>query len=143
MPFVFDTNVAIPAIRSRRERASFNSFIHARRGQVWLHAAVWLELQAGARRDEERRALDSFVEPFIDTQRVLAPSHEAWRQAGRVLARLADERGVDIGRSSIHHDAMIAASASERDFTVVTNNLADFELIAPYVSKLTFSPPYP
>lgn len=143
MPFVFDTNVAISAIRNRHERSSFNSFIRARRGQVWLHAAVWLELQAGARRDEERDALDSFVEPFVDTRRVLVPSQDAWRQAGRVLARLAEGRGVDVRRSSIHHDALIAASAREREFTIVTNNLADFELIARYVSRLAFSPPYP
>jgi predicted nucleic acid-binding protein len=50
---------------------------------------------------------------------------------------------VDVRRSSIHHDAIIAASARERDFTIVTNNLTDFELIAPYLGKLTFAHPYP
>jgi tRNA(fMet)-specific endonuclease VapC len=143
MLFVFDTNVAIQAARNRDEKGRFNSFIRARRAQVWLHATVWLELQVGARRDDERDALDSFVEPFVDTRRVLVPSHDAWRQAGRVLARLADEHGVDVRRSSMHHDAIIAASARERGFTIVTNNLADFELIAPYLGKLTFAPPYP
>jgi predicted nucleic acid-binding protein len=143
MLFVFDTNVAIQAARNRDEKGRFNSFIRARRAQVWLHATVWLELQVGARRDDERDALDRFVEPFVDTQRVLVPSDDAWRQAGRVLARLADEHGVDIRRSSIRHDAIIAASVRERDFTIVTNNLADFELIAPYLSKLSFVPPYP
>jgi predicted nucleic acid-binding protein len=143
MLFVFDTNVAIQAARNRDEKGRFNSFIRARRAQVWLHATVWLELQVGARRDDERDALDSFVEPFVDTQRVLVPSQDAWRQAGRVLARLADEHGVDVRRSSIHHDAIIAASARERDFTIVTNNLTDFELIAPYLGKLTFAHPYP
>jgi predicted nucleic acid-binding protein len=143
MPFVFDTNVAIEAARNRDEQGRFTSFIRAKRSQVWLHATVWLELQVGARRDDERDALDSFVEPFVDTERVLVPSHDAWRQAGRVLARLAGEHGVDVRRSSIHHDAIIAASARERDFTIVTNNLSDFELIAPYLSKLTFAPPYP
>jgi predicted nucleic acid-binding protein len=143
MLFVFDTNVAIQAARNRDERGGFHSFIRARRAQVWLHATVWLELQVGARRNDERDALDSFVKPFVDTQRVLVPSHDAWRQAGRVLARLAGEHGVDIRRSSIHHDAIIAASARERDFTIVTNNLADFELIAPYFGKLSFAAPYP
>lgn len=143
MPFVFDTNVAIQAARNREEKDRFNSFIRSRRGQVWLHATVWLELQIGARRDEERDALDSFVEPFVEAQRVLVPSQEAWHHAGRVLARLAEEHGVDVRRSSIHHDSLIAASSRERDFTVVTNNVADFELIVPYLSKLTFSRPYP
>jgi len=50
---------------------------------------------------------------------------------------------VDVRRSSVHHDAIIAASTRERDFTMVTNNLADFQLIAPYLSKLTFVAPYP
>lgn len=143
MPFVFDTNVAIDAARDRDERARFNSFVRARRGQVWLHATVWLELQVGARRQDERGALATFVEPFVDTRRVLVPSQDAWHHAGRVLAQLADEHGIDVRRSSIHHDAMIAASSREREFTVVTNNLADFQLIAPYLSKLAVVAPFP
>lgn len=143
MPFVFDTNVAIHAARDRDEQARFNSFVRARRGQVWLHATVWLELQVGARRQEERDALARFVEPFVDTRRVLVPSQDAWHHAGRVLAQLADEHGVDVRRSSIHHDAIIAASSREHEFTVVTNNLADFRLIAPYLRKLTVVAPYP
>jgi predicted nucleic acid-binding protein len=143
MPFVFDTNVAIQAARSREENGRFNAFIRARRGQVWLHATVWLELQVGARSEDERQALDTFVEPFVDTQRVLTPSSDAWRHAGRVLASLAEEHGVDVRRSSIHHDAIIAASTREHDFTIVTNNRGDLELISPYLSKLSFAPPYP
>lgn len=143
MPFVFDTNVAVAAARDPGARARFVSFIRARRGRVWLHAAVWLELQVGARREEERAALDGFVEPFVDTGRVLVPSQEAWRRAGRALARLADEHGVDVRRSSIHHDAIIAASTRERDFTLVTSNLADFERLARYLGKLAFVAPYP
>jgi predicted nucleic acid-binding protein len=143
MPFVFDTNVAIAAARDRDERARFDSFIRAKRGQVWLHATVWLELQVGARHEKERAALDSFVEPFVDTDRVLVPSQDAWHQAGRVLSRLADEHGVDVRRSSIHHDAIIAASTRESGFTVLTYNLADFQLIAPYLSRLMFAAPFP
>jgi predicted nucleic acid-binding protein len=143
MPFVFDTNVAVDAARDREERARFKAFIRERRGQVWLHAAVWLELQVGARTEEERAALQSFVEPFVDTGRVLVPSQDAWHQAGRVLARLAGERGVDVRRSSVDHDAIIAASSRESGFTLVTRNLADFQSIAPYLSKLTFVAPYP
>ncbi len=143
MPFVFDTNVAIDAARDLEKRARFNSFIRARRGQVWLHATIWLELQVGARQEQEQAALDSFVEPFVDTSRVLVPSQDAWCQAGRVLARLADTHGIDVRRSSIHHDAIIAASAREDGFTIITSNLADFELIAPYCSKLAFVAPYP
>jgi predicted nucleic acid-binding protein len=60
-----------------------------------------------------------------------------------VLARLAADHGVDVRRSSIHHDALIAASAREAGFTVVTKNLSDFEIIARYLSKLSFAPPYP
>ena len=143
MPFVFDTNVAIQALRSRGEKDRFKSFIRSRRGQVWLHATVWLELQVGTRRDDEQEALDSFVEPFVDAHRVLVPSQDAWRQAGRVLARLADQHGMDVRGSSIHYDCVIAASSRERDFTVVTNNMADFESIAQYLSKLAFARPYP
>jgi predicted nucleic acid-binding protein len=143
MPFVFDTNIVVQAIRNRKDKDRFNSFLRGNRSQVWLHATVWLELQVGARRPDEREALDSFVEPFVETGRVLVPSADAWRHAGRVLARLADEHGLDVRRSSIHHDALIAASCRERAFTVVTNNIADFEVIAAYLSKLTFTRPYP
>jgi predicted nucleic acid-binding protein len=46
-------------------------------------------------------------------------------------------------KPSIRHDALIAASSRERSFMIITNNVADFELIAPYVSKPTFARPYP
>jgi predicted nucleic acid-binding protein len=143
MPFIFDTNVAIQAIRSQKEKDRFIGFIRSRRGQVWLHAAVWLELQVGARRADEREALDRFVEPFVETQRVLVPSQPAWHHAGRVLARLADEHGLDVRRSSIHYDSLIAASSREREFTIVTNNVTDFQLIAPYLGNLRFVRPFP
>lgn len=143
MPFVFDTNVAIAAMRGRAEQDLFNSFLRRRRGQVWLHASVWLELQAGARQVEEREALGSFIEPFLEADRVLVPSQSSWQQAGRVLSRLGDEHGVDVRRSSIHHDAIIAASARDTGFTLVTKNLSDFQLMSPYLSQLVFAPPYP
>lgn len=142
MPFVFDTNVIIDAIRSRGARDRFSAFLRGNRGQVWLHAAVWFELQIGARRRDEQQALDSFVEPFVETGRVLVPSADAWRQAGRILAHLAGDHGVDVRRSSIQHDALIAASCRERAFTIVTNNQTDFALIARYLSKLSFVLPY-
>jgi hypothetical protein len=75
----------------------------------------------------------------VETQRVLTPSSDAWRHAGRVLARLAEEHGVDVRRSSIHHDVIIAASTRENDFTIVTNNRADFELMSPYLRRLSFA----
>lgn len=143
MAYVFDTNVAISAFRDREGRDRFNAFIRANRAQVLLHATVWLELQVGARSREEIEALQSFVAPFQDSGRVVTPSAGAWEQAGRVLAQLADEHGVDVRRSSIHHDALIAASARERDLTVVTNNLSDFNLIAPYLRRLSYTAPYP
>jgi predicted nucleic acid-binding protein len=143
MPFVFDTNVAVGAARDRRERAQFDAFIRARRGQVWLHATVWLELEVGARTAEERVALEAFTEPFVDAGRVLVPTQAAWQQAGRVLAGLAVERGINVRRSSVHHDAVIAASTRESGFTLVTRNLADFRAIARYLSKLSFQAPYP
>lgn len=143
MPFVFDTNVVIGAARDRDERWRFNAFLRGRPGQVWLHATVWLELEVGARQEEERAALDAFVKPFVAAKRILVPSQDAWRLAGRVLARLADRHGVDVRRSAIHHDALIAASSRERGFTVVTRNLADFRLLAPHLGKLTFVAPYP
>lgn len=110
---------------------------------MWLHASHWLELQAGARQMEEREALGSFVEPFLEVERVMVPSQSSWQHAGRVLSHLGDEHGVDVRRSSIHHDAIIAASARESGFTVVTKNLSDFQLISPYLSQLMFAAPYP
>lgn len=143
MPFVFDTNVALDAMRGRAGQDSFNAFVRRRRGQVWLHAGVWLELQAGARQSEEQVALWSFVEPFLEVKRVMVPSQSSWQHAGRVLGHLAGEQGVDVRRSSIHHDALIAASARESGFTVVTRNLSEFELMSPYLSQLKFVAPYP
>jgi predicted nucleic acid-binding protein len=140
--YTFDTNVAIAAIRTRAERDRFNGFIRARRGQVLLHAVVWLELQLGARRREEQEALDDFVAPFVEAGRTQVPSLDAWRHAGRVLARLA-ARGEDVSRSSIHHDAILAASVREARMTLVTRNTADLARIGRHLTSLQYVAPYP
>ncbi|MDQ3427560.1 MAG: type II toxin-antitoxin system VapC family toxin [Gemmatimonadota bacterium] len=142
MPYTFDTNVAIHALRDLSERDRFQGFLRGRRGQVVLHATVWLELQVGARSAREQTALDDFVRPFVERHRLLLPSGVARQQAGRVLARLARE-GSDTRRSSIHYDAIIAASAREARVTLVTWNIADFDRIVPHLGKFAYASPYP
>lgn len=144
-PHVLDTNLYIRATRDAAWARELEAFSTAFAPALHLHSAVAMELLAGARSPALRRRTETaFIHPFERRRRVLTPGHPAWKRAGGILADLLAAGRLSregLSRSFVN-DCVIAASAQEHGFVLVTENTRDFELIAA-VSPFDFVAPWP
>ena len=143
--FVLDTSLYIRATRSELGNDELAAFSSSHAPFLYMHSVVAGELLAGAVRPGlEERTQARFIAPFEATGRLVAPSHEAWKRAGRAIAELIRTRRLSpegVARSFMN-DCLIAASARESGFTLVTENTRDFQMIAT-VLPIGFEPPWP
>ena len=88
-----------------------------------------------------RRAL---IEPFQSRRRLLAPAWSTWALVARIDQDLRRRPGyrTRLEQRSFFHDMLIAASAREIGAAVITENVADFAVIARHVD-IAFVPPFP
>ena len=143
--YVVDTNLYIEATRSDEAADDLNAFHGRFLPHIHLHSVVAQELLAGAVRPElERRVREKFVRPFEEEGRVLTPTHRSWTRAGEIMARLVRAKKLSPGgfKPSLVNDCLIAASAREFGFIVVTRNEQDFALIGS-VERVKVLPPWP
>lgn len=143
--YVLDTSLYVRATRSDAANEELQAFSSAYAPFLYLHSVVAAELLAGAVHPElEERTQSQLIAPFEATGRVITASHEAWKRAGRTIAQLVRARKLSPGgvARSFMNDCLIAASARENGFTVVTENARDFEMINS-VLPLSFVPPWP
>lgn len=113
---------------------------------LFQHSTVAQEILAGARHEAGYREYhDAWVAPFEDLGRVITPSHGSWTRAALIMARLVERGRMSAGRfsRSFLNDCLIAASAREHGFIVVTRNTRDFALIRGVERRLEFVPPWP
>lgn len=144
--FVIDTNLYIEAITSDDGNAALAVFQRRFAPFLYQHSTVAQEILAGARGQKGYDAYHAdWVAPFEDLGRVITPGHAAWLRAARNLVKL-----VELGRRSrggfnrsILNDCLIAASAREHGFTVVTRDVADFALIQQVDGGFDVAPPWP
>lgn len=144
--YVLDTNVYIRATLDEEWAQALEAFTLTSAPWLWLHSVVALELLAGAANPAlERRTRESFILPFERRKRVITPSHGAYTRAGAALAQLVRERRVTPGpgvTKSLVNDCLIAASARDQGFTLVTGNEKDFRLVR-RILPLEFVRPWP
>lgn len=142
---VVDTNLYIEASRSDEAADALRAF-HARYlPYIYLHSVVAQELLAGAVTPALQRDTEAgYLEPFEAVGRVITPTHRTWKRAGVILSRLIREKRVspDGIRRSFVNDCLLAASAREHGFVLVSRNTADFDLIRA-VEPMTVVPPWP
>jgi len=142
--FLLDTNVYIEAFTRGPDHAGFRAFHAAALPQLILSAVVVHELRVGARSVPQRRHLDELVEVFRTRRRLHVPSLATWQLAASVDQ---DLRGIgryaaSLAQRSFANDILLAVSARELGATIVTHNLADFEVIG-RVLPVTAVPPWP
>ena len=103
------------------------------------------ELRAGAKRPEDRKALERHVLTiFKRADRVITPSAEAWHRSGDVLAEMAKQEGLEVARVSkaFANDVLLALSCREAGCVLVTDNQRDFQRISRFV-EFDFTKPWP
>jgi predicted nucleic acid-binding protein len=103
-----------------------------------------LELRAGARTPSQVKHLETFVfGPFERRGRVLAPSVEAFRAAGALIATLAKREGWTPGAApSLTNDALLATSCRQQGITLITRD-ADFQRFVPHLPGWRPVAPWP
>ena len=130
--YVLDTNVFIAADRDPEWARALERFSMTHLPFLHVHAVVAQELLAGAvDRRREKLIEESLVAPFEGRGRIVTPSFRAWKEAGRILARLVQKKLLSPGgfKRSFLNDCLLAVSCREEGLTLVTRNREDFDLI--------------
>lgn len=143
--YVLDTSLYIRAARDDAWRDELEGFSASYFPFLYMHSVVAGELLAGAvQPDLEKRTQQHLISPFEATGRVITASHASWKRAGQAIAHLVRKRSLSatgVGRSFMN-DCLIAASAREHGFTLITENARDFGRIRT-VSPFEFVAPWP
>lgn len=142
--FFLDTNIYIEAFTRGPDHAGFRAFHSTTLPQLILSAVVVHELRVGARRAPQRRQLDGLIEVFRTRRRLHVPSLATWQLAASVDQdlRVVGGYAASLAQRSFANDILLAASARELGATIITHNLADFEVIG-QVMPVTAVPPWP
>jgi predicted nucleic acid-binding protein len=143
--YVLDTQIFIHAFRDAAANETLQHFHHACAPFEYLSAVVAQELRAGVRRNADRTALERHVlAVFERVGRTITPSTSAWQDSGDILAAMARQEGLEIGRVSkaFANDILLALSCREAGCVLVTDNERDFQRIRRYVT-FEFVKPWP
>jgi predicted nucleic acid-binding protein len=144
--YVVDTNLYIEAITTDEGNDALAAFQRRFAPFLFQHSTVAQEILAGAR-DEAgyREYREDWVAPFEDLGRIITPGHQAWMRAALIMARLVESGRMSPGgfSRSFLNDCLIAASARDHGFVLVTRNTTDFALIKQVESRLEYASPWP
>jgi len=121
--FLLDTNVVSELRRVRPHGALVAWLNSASEASLRVCAVTLGEIQRGVEITRERdtakaREIEAWADRLEQTFAVVPADAAVFRQHARLMRRRPN---------AVYEDALIAATASVYDFTVVTRNVADFE----------------
>lgn len=125
MNLLVDSAVFIAAARHKPYRDLLTAA--ARRGRLLVSSVVVMELYAGFKSQEARRAFTALHLDLKQAGKIIVPQHEDFLLGGRVLFHLSQKRG-HLDFKDHFRDGLIAVSAARIGATVVTENRRNFEL---------------
>ena len=143
--YLIDSNIYIEAFTSADAGRGLQAFHRVHLSRLVLSAVVASELLVGATAaGAERRLRLGLVEPFRARRRLHVPGWATWERATTIDRKLRRRPGFNasLRQRSFFHDILIAATAREIGATIITRNLADFEIIGGAVD-LTCVLPWP
>lgn len=144
--YVIDTNVYVEAIRTESGNRALAAFQRRFAPFLFQHSAVAQEILAGSADEPAYREYhEHWVAPFEALGRLITPSHDAWMRAALILTRLVERGALSRGgfRRSFLNDCLVAATAREHGFILVTRNPRDFDLIKQVEPRLEHEAPWP
>jgi predicted nucleic acid-binding protein len=144
--YVVDTNLYVEAITTDQGNAALAAFQRRSAPFLFQHSTIVQELLAGARDESDyREYYEDWVAPFEDLRRIITPSHATWTRAALIAARLVERGYLSPGgfSRSFLNDCLIAASARDHGFVLVTRNTGDFALIGRVERGIRWQPPWP
>lgn len=144
--YVVDTNLYVEAITTDEGNAALAAFQRRCAPFLFQHSTIAQEILAGARDEADYREYrKDWVAPFEDLGRIITPTHTAWTRAALIMARLVERGHRSPGgfSRSFLNDCLIAASARDYRFILVTRNIGDFALISRVERGIRYQPPWP
>jgi len=133
MIHLIDSNVYIHAFRDSAFGEALRQFHRKRLPHLVLSVVVVHELLAGAANAARERLLRrGLIEPFRTRQRLHVPARQTWEMAASIDRRLRKHKNLQskLQTRSFANDILIAASARELGAIILTENSADFGIIA-------------
>jgi predicted nucleic acid-binding protein len=116
MPYLLDSDVLIDISRARQSSIDYVDSL----SDPWVISQVSaMELQVGARDKREVAYLDAFLSSYP----IIPLSASIGRKAYEFLLRYAKSHGLHV------FDSLVAATAVEKSFTLVTKNQRHFAMI--------------
>jgi predicted nucleic acid-binding protein len=144
--YIVDTNLYVEAITTDEGNAALAAFQRRSAPFLFQHSTIAQEILAGARNESDyREYYEDWVAPFEDLRRIIAPSHTTWTRAALIMTRLVERGHLSPGgfSRSFLNDCLIAVSAREHGFVLVTRNTGDFALIGRVERGIRYQPPWP
>jgi predicted nucleic acid-binding protein len=129
---VVDTNIYIRAFREELFGQRFRAWHRANIHRLTLSTVVLYELMVGADTKSVRHRLEAdYVRAFRHVNRILTPSEIVWEKAAEAEAELRSRKryASKIGTRGFANDLLIALTCRTIGATLITGNVADFELI--------------
>lgn len=121
-----DTDVYIDWLNTGR----YEDVLFAKGFLKYLSAIVLLELEAGGFSKKDQRLLEQLARGFDKAGRIIVPIASDYREGGKLLRRLQEEKGYDLSKAySLVNDVLIALSARRIGAVVITQNAKVFEAI--------------
>jgi predicted nucleic acid-binding protein len=133
MIHLIDSNVYIHAFRDSAFGEALRRFHQSRLPHLVLSVVVAHELLVGAANNKREKALRrGLLDPFRTRQRIHVPTRQTWEMASNIDRRLRKRIGLQskLKTRSFANDILIAASAREMGAIILTENSADFGMIA-------------
>ncbi len=143
--YVLDTNLYTAAFRSDAAREQLTGFVRRNAPFLFLHSVVAQELLVGTYTEAEYRELNArLIEPYEDLGRIITPSHDAWKRAAYAVVKLLEKKLLSPRgyTRSFLNDCLLAASAQDHGYVLVTSDTKDMERIAA-VLPFRFAQPFP
>ena len=144
--YVIDANLYVEALKTDEGNEALAAFQRRFAPFLFQHSTVAQEILAGARAEADYRDYhEDWIAPFEELGRVITPSHGSWMRAALIMVRLVETGKMSPGefRRSFLNDCLIAASAREHGFILVTSDTTDFALIRQVEARLEYAPPWP
>ena len=123
MRYMLDTNICIYAIKNKPETVLFNLQKHEPE-DICISSITYAELVHGVEKSQAVEKNRMALNCFLSTIEIVSFDDVAAEEYGRIRADL-EKKGTPIGVL----DMMIAGHAKSLNYTVVTNNIREFERV--------------
>lgn len=127
---LIDTDLYIDLIQSGTTLPLIREIYDKDASGLYFSSVVAQELLAGARSLAGRKRVEMLFRPFEKVGRVVTPSHNQWKAAGGILAKVLEARtDLKIKLPALVNDCLLALSARSLGATLYTRNRDDFILL--------------